>query len=386
MSPKIVYIVGGLWSANGMERVLTMKANYMADQLGYDVNIVLTEEKGVPPFYPVSRKIKIINFNINFDDLYAMPILKRILSYFIKQRIYKKRLTEYLLKTKPDITISTIRREINFINSIPDGSVKIGEIHFTRINYRNFYSKYLPSFINKQISNYWISKLIKELKKLAHFIVLTEEDKTYWPELTNISVIHNPISFWPNKISDCTSKNVIAVGRYTYQKGFDMLIEAWKIVVTKNPGWKLYIYGSGDTTYYQNLIDNSEIKNSILCMPATPCIINEYIKSSISVLSSRYEGFGMVITEAMACGLPVVSFTCPCGPKDIIKNDVDGLWVENGSITDMAKKINYLIKHNEKRIQMGKQARINVERFRLEKIGLQWQKLIESAIEKNQTP
>ena len=115
----------------------------------------------------------------------------------------------------------------------------------------------------------------------------------------------------------------------------------------------------------------------------TPDIIRNYCRSSIFVLSSRYEGFGMVITEAMSCGVPPVSFTCPCGPRDIIDDGKNGLLVENGNIEMLAEKICYLIENDEIRRKMGQQARIDVERFKIEQIAEQWKQLFESLTLKN---
>ena len=115
----------------------------------------------------------------------------------------------------------------------------------------------------------------------------------------------------------------------------------------------------------------------------TPDIIRNYCRSSIFVLSSRYEGFGMVITEAMSCGVPPVSFTCPCGPRDIIDDGKNGLLVENGNIEMLAEKICYLIENDEIRRKMGQQARIDVERFKIEQIAEQWKQLFERLTLKN---
>ena len=166
--------------------------------------------------------------HVNFDILYTLPIYKRVFAYLWKQRLYKQRLTDFLVKLKPDITVTAMRREINFINDIQDGSKKIGEIHFTRIGYREVKFRFLPDFFNKAISHLWINKLLKEVKRLSAFVVLSEEDKLNWPELKNVQVIYNPISINTNIYSNCHSKKVIAVGRYTYQKGFDLLADAWK--------------------------------------------------------------------------------------------------------------------------------------------------------------
>lgn len=292
-----------------------------------------------------------------------------------KQRLYKKRLTRCLLEICPEITVSMLRREINFINSIHDGSVKIGEIHINKSNFRNLSEEKGASFIKNLLSRLWMKQLDRQLKKLSKFIILTEEDrKNFSYYLDNTTVIYNPLPFYPEQTSDCTAQEVIAVGRYTQQKGFDLLIEAWRIVAEKHPDWNLRIYGGGDRTEFLALKDKYHLKTLYL-EEQTQNIIQKYCESSIFVLSSRYEGFGMVITEAMSCGVPPVSFTCPCGPRDIIHNNEDGLLVENGDIEQLAEKICYLIENDTIRKEMGRMAKINSKRFKIENISKEWEAL-----------
>mgnify|MGYP000869333959 FL=1 len=380
MKRKIVYCIPSLHFPSGMERVLTLKSNYFADVLGYDIYIVLTDNKNQEPYYKLSPKIKLINLDINFDTNWRFPIYKRVFSYFFKQIKYRRKLKELLFEIKPDITISTLRREINFINSIKDGSKKIGEIHFSRTHYRNMESNGGKNILRKIISKLWMYQLVKELKQLSMFVTLSSEDNDRWTEIKDKTYIYNPLSFFPNKKSDCNSKQVIAVGRYTYQKGFDMLIESWKYVNEKHPDWVLKIYGGGDRDSFVKLRDSLGLQDNIFLESSTDNIIDKYCESSIFVLSSRFEGFGMVITEAMACGLPAVSFTCPSGPRDIIKDGEDGLLVENGNIKELVNKISYLIENDELRKEMGSKARINVERFRIENIAKQWADLFDKVL------
>ena len=124
---KIVYVTPALYMAGGVERVLTLKANYFAEHFGYDITIILTEGKGKPFFYPLSPKINVINLDIHFEELWTCSFLKKIWVYLKKQRLFKKALTAELMRIRPDITVSLLRREINFINDIKDGSRKIGE-------------------------------------------------------------------------------------------------------------------------------------------------------------------------------------------------------------------------------------------------------------------
>ena len=138
---KIVYCTPALYMAGGVERVLTLKANYFADHYGYDITIILTDGKDKPLFYPLSGKVRVVNLNIGFEELWTCSFFKKVFVYLKKQRIYKKRLKQELMHIRPDITVSMLRREINFLTSIKDGSKKIGELHINRAHYRNFEGK-----------------------------------------------------------------------------------------------------------------------------------------------------------------------------------------------------------------------------------------------------
>ena len=376
---KLVYCIPSLHIPGGMERVLTIKANYFAEVYGYDISIILTDGEGQKTFYELSPKIHIIHLNLNFNQMWDQPFYKKLWIYLKKQRLYKKRLTRCLTEIQPDITISMLRREINFITSIHDGSIKIGEIHVNKDNFRDFAEEGMSGFIKKGLAKIWMWQLKQKLKKLSRFVVLTEEDRVKWSGLDNTAVIHNPLPFYPDQTSDCSKKEVIAVGRYCYQKGFDLLIEAWRIVAEKYPEWNLRIYGGGEQDEYLQLKERYGL-TSLYIERQTQEIVNKYCESSIFVLSSRFEGFGMVIAEAMACGLPVVSFACPCGPRDIIHEGKDGFLIKNRNITQMAEKIMYLIEQDDIRKKMGYHARADIERFKIENIAGQWKSLFEKII------
>lgn len=377
---KIVYCTPALYMAGGVERVLTLKANYFAEHFGYDITIILTEGKDKPLFYPLSDKIKVINLDINFEELWTCSFVKKVYVYLAKQRIFKKRLTAELMRIRPDITISLLRREINFINDIKDGSKKIGELHVNRSNYRNF-EEGDTNFLKNFFAKVWMRNLVFHLKQLDKFIVLTEEDKDSWTELTNIEVIPDPLTFDVGEVSPLTAKRVIAVGRYVYQKGFDLLLQAWAKIEKQFPDWQLAIYGMGDRSPYENIAQQLGIDmNRCHLNGSTQDIRKEYLDSSLFVFSSRFEGFGMVLIEAMACGLPVVSFDCPCGPKDIVSHDEDGLLVPSGDIDKLANAMSQLMDSYELRHQMAKNAICNVRRFQIDEIADRWQLLFEDVL------
>ena len=377
---KIVYCTPALYMAGGVERVLTLKANYFAEHFGYDITIILTEGKDKPLFYPLSDKIKVINLDINFEELWACSFVKKAFVYLKKQRIFKKKLRDELMRIRPDITISLLRREINFINEIKDGSKKIGELHVNRANYRNF-EVGDSNAIKKQFAKFWMHSLVSHLKRLDRFVVLTEEDKASWTELENVEVIPDPLAFDIDKASPLTNKRVIAVGRYVYQKGFDLLLQAWAKIEKQHPDWELAIYGMGDRTPYEQTAEDLRIdRNRCHLNGPTDDIKQEYLNSSLFVFSSRFEGFGMVLIEAMACGLPVISFDCPCGPKDIVRHQEDGLLVPSGDITLLANAMSQLMSDDTLRRNMANKAVVNVRRYQLDVITQKWKTLFDSVV------
>ena len=375
---KIVYCTPALYMAGGVERVLTLKANYFADHFGYDITIILTEGKDKPLFYPLSDKVKVVNLNIGFEELWTYSFIKKVFVYLKKQHLFKKLLKQELIRIHPDITVSLLRREINFLTSINDGSKKIGELHVNKANYRNFEQGEANVFKNL-FARYWMRNLVYNLKQLDKFVVLTEEDRNNWVELDNIEVIPDPLTFSPSSYSPLTERRVIAVGRYVYQKGFDLLIQSWSIVEKECPDWSLTIIGQGNRLEYESLMDEIHVDRSrCKLMGPTDTIQDEYMKSSLLVMSSRFEGFGMVLVEAMSCGLPVVSFDCPCGPKDIIQDHVDGLLVEKGNVEKLAESIIWMIQHPERRKAMAGKAVENVQRFGIDQIAEKWKSLFEA--------
>lgn len=382
MSLKIAYCIPSLHYSGGMERVLSLKANYFTEVYGYEVIIILTDGKNKNPFYELSPLIKIINLDINYNELYNKPIYNKIPLYLKKQFFFKNKLKKCLLEIKPDITISMLRREINFINSIKDGSIKIGEIHITKTNFRDLKGERIIGLIQKTIAYFWMKQLIYQLKKLDKFITLTKQDQLMWTEIKHIQTINNPLAFFPDRTSKCENKKIIAAGRYVPEKGFDLLIEAWSAVENKHPDWELHIYGDGDRNKLNKIINKYNLKNCYL-QQTTIDFASKLIDSSIYALSSRFEGFGMVIIEAMACGIPSVAFDCPCGPSEIINNQHDGILVKSGDINELAEKICFLIENEDIRKKMGSNARKNAERFKIELIAEQWKLLFEELMNKS---
>ena len=380
---KIVYCTPALYMAGGVERVLTLKANYFAEHFGYDITLILTEGKDKPLFYPLSDKIKVINLDINYEVLWTCSFLKKIPIYLRKQRFYKKKLTVELMRIRPDITISLLRREINFLTSIRDGSKKIGELHVNRANYRNF-EEGDSNLIKSLFAKFWMRSLVSHLKRLDRFIVLTEEDKQDWMKVTdNVISIPNMLTLSNPPQSNCMNKKAIAVGHLDINKGFDRMILLWKDIVKKTQGWQLHIYGDGDEkNNLLKIIKAYNLRDSVFIHEPSKNIAECYGESSLSLMTSVSEGWGLVITEAMQCGVPVVCYGFKCGPKDIITNGEDGFVIEENNHREFVDKVVYLLNNNEQRVIMGKKASINIQRFSAENIMPKWCSLFKDIVKK----
>jgi glycosyltransferase involved in cell wall biosynthesis len=383
---KIVYLLpGGLFNSGGMERVVSIKANYLVDQLGYDVSIVTTEQMGRPVFYPLSDKVHLHHLDIGIHENFGKEsYLEKVISRFRKTQEYKHALEKLLINIRPDITISTLGGlDIGFINKLKDGSVKIGELHFPG-NYRQLMARKLSgAFIPNFVAKIRTRQFKHECEKLSRLIVLTEEEKSSWKNQQNIVVIPNPLPFYSEEESALTAPRAIAVGRLAYEKGFDMLIEAWKAVAQKHPDWTLDIFGNGvEKENLQQQIIKNNLEEQLKIHKPESNILAQYLQHSIMLFSSRYlDALPMVLIEAQSVGLPIVSFDSPCGPKDIITNGSDGFLIKTGDVQMMTDKICQLIENPELRLSMGKTAKISSQKYREERIMNRWMDLFK-ALEK----
>ena len=372
---KLVICTPAIYSPGGVERVTAVKANYFSEQLGYEVTIIVTEGKGRDCFFPISDKVRIINYELNFEELWRLPFLKKVIAYFCKQRRFKKMLKDDLMQIRPDITISTLRREINFLTEINDGSLKIGELHVNRANYRTFDGRN-SNWIKRLFSRFWSRSLLGHLKQLDRMVVLTDSALSDWPELDNVVKIPDALPFKIDGKSELFAKRVVSIGRYAYDKGNDLLLQTWTIIEKQMPDWSLDIYGNGNKEPYQEQMNELSL-DSYRCHLYGPVsdVKKEYLSCSIFVLPSRFEGFGLVLIEAMACGVPVIAFDCENGPRSIITDGENGFLIPLFDIKLLAEKVILLMKDHELRYKMGKNAQKAASLYDIDRIGQQWKSL-----------
>ena len=238
---RIIYCLAGTFNSGGMERIVINKANWLAEH-GHEVSIITTEQNGRQNFFPLNEKVTRIDLDVMYSDTNSLGVVKKMISRKRLMRKHRKALNTVLLQNKPDIVVSTFGNEVGFLPFIADGSRKVAEIHFSRWYRLQLNRKGIWRIIDKYLTytDYRI------LKKFDRFICLTEEDKLNWGKLNNIEVIPNFIEDIAAQTAPLTAKSMIAVGRLSYQKGYERLVKAWKIVADKHPDWRLNIFGGGE--------------------------------------------------------------------------------------------------------------------------------------------
>lgn len=378
---KLIYCTHSTYNPGGMERVLLNKVTYFSHLPGWEVAVVTTDQHQRPPFYPFPEKVRMTDLDINYSEDNEKGAWKKITGYLRKRKEHKRKLTALLLKEKPDIVVSLYPSESSFIPDIKDGSRKVLELHYCKFFRLQYGRKGLLGWIDK-LRTRQDEQIVRRFDK---FVVLTNEDRGYWGDLPNIEVIPNAAMHVSDAYSDVMNKRVIAVGRLDYQKGFDRLIQAWELVqhTGKFTNWKLDIYGQGEwREMLQQMIDKAELQNTVCLNRPTKQIGEEYVKSDMLVMSSNYEGFPMVMIEAMACGLPVVSFDYKCGPKDIIQSGINGLLVPNGDIQALADAMMKVMVDEAYRKMLSLNARKVVDTYSEQAVMAQWIRLFTSIIAK----
>lgn len=374
---KIIYCTHSTCNPGGMERVLLNKVTYLSLLPGWEVSVVTTDQHQRPPFYPFPEKVRMTDLEINYSEDNEKGAWKKITGYLRKRKEHKRKLTALLLKEKPDIVVSLYPSESSFIPDIKDGSKKVLELHYCKFFRLQYGRRGLLGWIDK-LRTRQDEQIVRRFDK---FVVLTNEDRGYWGNLPNIEVIPNAAMHVSDAYSDVMNKRVIAVGRLDYQKGFDRLIQAWELVqyTGKFTDWKLDIFGQGEwREMLQQMIDKAELQNTVCLNRPTKQIGEEYVKSDMLVMSSNYEGFPMVMIEAMACGLPVVSFDYKCGPKDIIQTGINGLLVPNGDIQALADAMMKVMEDEAYRKMLSQNARKVVDTYSEQAVMSQWIRLFTS--------
>ncbi|KAA5825592.1 glycosyltransferase family 4 protein [Algibacter amylolyticus] len=366
---NIIYYTDQVYLHGGLERVLANKLNYFSKNTNFKLHVITFQQLNKAPCYKINDKVTFHDLGIHYN---------RDISFLHPSNIklapkHYSRLKAKINEIKPDvIVVCNYEFGFYFIPLIAKKSINIKEYHSSgHFNYK-------ARLENKNVVKKYIYKISDYFETKYDYLVLLTSDEQKYYKSNNTVIIPNAIQETTLKTAKLTNKKVISAGRIAPVKGFEYLIFAWEIVVKDCPEWTLNIFGDGDPKYVAQLkkqIKTLNLENNIFLKGATKTLESEMLDSSIYVMSSLTECFPMVLLEAMGCGLPILSFDCPNGPRHIIKHNEDGILVEYLNIKQLAKNLIELMKDPTKLKSLGYHAKNNMGRLTEEKIMPQWLKL-----------
>ena len=370
---KIVYCVNSIRSLGGIQRVTIVKANALAEVAGIEVYIAVTDHKHGTDVDQLSPKVHVVDLDINYHNRDSGR--SKLINIFVglsKKIPHYKVLKQFLTALNPDIVISVGTSEKYLLPAMKGRTWKIIREFHSEKDYRLKHARSRLDRLKSRLVNYYDFNFVE--KKYDQIVVLTHEDKEKnWTGWKNVSVIPNPTSFKCDEPSPLNEKVVVAMGRLHPVKNFSSLIRAFKLVAQKYPDWMLKIYGQGEMeAALQRQINESGLQGQVHLMGFSSNVPEVLKHASICALTSLSEGFALVITEAMECGVPVVSYQCPYGPKDIITNGKDGFLVPLNDEQALADRICMLIEDETMRHNMGQVAKSNAKSYQIERIIEQW--------------
>ena len=369
---RILYVTDALAIWGGIERILVEKANYLADQYGYDVHFITVNQGSHPILFPLSSKVRYKDLDIRFHQQYDFNGLGRLIIKWKLKQLFIERLRKYVDDIKPDFILTA---RITLVPGIIAAKKNIPFIYESHSSYIS----------DRFLSDGWFSMLKRryfnrDVRHASLVVALTDGDASEWKRITpNVCVIPNVVSLNSSGCySSCESKVAIFVGRFSKQKDIQSLLKIWSIVSNRHPDWHLHIYG-GYGEEKKVLMDMiKEMGCNISVFPPTLDILAKYRESSLLLLTSLFEPFGLVLPEAMSCGLPVVAFDCPYGPREIIRDGVDGFVIENRDIDKFAEKVCLLMTDHNLRVKMGNEGIKSSSRYEGNKIMPLWINLFQS--------
>ena len=368
----------------GAERVIIDKANYLSDH-GHQVMLVSYEQGTHPVPFQLNPSVQIKDLDCRFFTLSRFSIPLRIYHFFRLKHRLKQALRNVFGDFRPDVVVLASDWQF-LINVVLDAAQPIPVV-------AEFHNAY--DFITKKIGNtgnalqvkatrLYYRHFLKRFRKCAHLVVLTENDARHWRKHSgHVTVIPNPVTCYPDVIGDVPKEEgrIICVGRLNGQKRIDRLITAFSMIADRYPQWHVDVFGEGDLkSDLERQIQDCHLQGRIVLHEPVKTIYEEYKKSQMLVLSSEYEGRPLVLIEAMACGVPCVSFDCPSGPREIIEDGVTGLLAENGNLSDLAAKIEWLITHDQERRVMGEKAYQAATVYKPSVIMKEWEVFYESMV------
>lgn len=374
---RIVYITDALAIYGGLERILIEKVNLLTSYFGYDIHMMTLNQGDHSIPYKLDSKVHFCDLGIQFHKQYRFSGVRRLWEIFRLYNLFEHRLQDKIKEIDPDIIICVRLQFLKTINKVKGSIPLLYESH----TYRK-----APDFEELNLISKIKAYLYRRFEKLPQKVVtITEGDAEDWMNTNpNVVVIPNVVNLnRSGKYSDCRSKAVIFVGRFSKQKDTRSLLQIWEMVYKLHPDWSLHIYGGYGCEQERTLKQIDEMGANITVHDPTPDIHNMYLKNSILLMTSLYEPFGLVLPEAMSCGLPVVAFDCPYGPADIITDGVDGFLIKDRNIDEYVNKVCLLMDDVSLRLKMGQAGIVSSQRYTAERIMPMWKQLFEQVVEQN---
>lgn len=355
---NICFLIGDINHSGGTERVTTLIANTL-DESHHKI-FLLSLSNGDSPFFELNKDISVQSL---FKEKVSMK--KHFLQCI-------SRIRTFLIKNKIDTLI--VVDSISCVFTVPACiGIKLNHICWEHFNLKvNLGSSFRT--LGRWMAARWCDKIV----------TLTQRDKSFWDEkfelesTKKVIAIPNPSPYsLQNNIPKLSNKTILCVGRLTYQKGFDLLIEAWSRVAPELNDWKILIVGSGeDEQLLKSMVCQKNVSDSILFLGQQKNMDKFYRQASFFCMSSRFEGLPMVLLEAQSYGLPIVSFDCDTGPAEIINHSSNGYLVECFNIDKFNGYLNKIIVENEKFEKMVNNSQDNIKKFQINGISGIWNKLI----------
>ncbi len=370
-----------------MERVLTQKVNWLAAHTDYEITIVTTELTPVGQsdvYFELDERVQVKALGIDFNADYHKPLLSKYIGHARRMRAYKRALVNYIRANEIDLCISLGGKEVSFVSSLPCRTMV--EFHFAKDHRQQLLDANHTGWFWHLLGCIRTWQLVRDVRSVEQIIVLTESDKQDWQQVgcANVKCIPNPcaLNSRKSKVESRKTKKVLAVGRLHEQKGFDILLEAWNNVQRDNvqctKDWTLRIVGEGpQRAALEQQIKDLQLSNVVLA-GRVENVVEEYNEASLFVLSSRYEGFSLVLLEAMWCGVPCVSFDCPHGPAELLGGD-RGWLVPAMDVEKLAQQLIYAMTHMEEAMKRAERAQeYAYEKYSEANIMPHWIELIEN--------
>ena len=373
---KVLYVFRSLAHWGGIERVLVEKMNLLVNMYDYEVFMLTTDQGRHSVPYNLEDGVNLWDLDIRFHQQYQYFGLKRVMMKMRLKRLFRQRLDQSLKRIQPDVIVCTTANYVDL-----DVLIRVkGEIPLVIESHSIYQQTIGHKGLKGRFADYMYHR---SLKRAQVIVALTEGDAIEWHRhYLHVRVIPDIVHLNDGGISTLNNKRVIFVGRFDYQKCPMELLKIWQLVYPKFPDWHLDIYGEGEQRQELETVARNLNMNIHIHQP-TDRILDCFRESSVLASTSLYEPFGLVIPEAMSCGIPVVAFDCPYGPSEIITDGTDGFLIDCYDVELFADKLCLLIENETLRRQMGLDAIQSAQRFKKGKIMPQWKNLFESFVVKS---